>query len=287
MPDKPLARIGLISDTHMPERCAALPASVFDVMHGVDLILHAGDLGELWVLDRLATIAPVVAVHGNDDTPAARRELPVQQLIARSGVRILVWHSHYRDRAVEQARRGGLWQPKLDRLARRAVRAGAGILVFGHFHVPMVCRWHDVLLLNPGALASGTFFSRQVRRTVALLSLDPNGACSVCHVDLDAPERPYTSAIDLDAGIQAAVDSFQTSLVSDDLRADIRRLRHEVYRDPEMFKTAVIPLCRPCWESDKPKVTRAELLRRVETDPNLGPEERARAVAILSERTSE
>jgi putative phosphoesterase len=59
-----VARIGLISDTHMPQRCAALPDAVFDALKGVDLILHAGDVGELWVLDHLSTIAPVVAVHG-------------------------------------------------------------------------------------------------------------------------------------------------------------------------------------------------------------------------------
>lgn len=49
-----VARLGLISDTHMPERCAALPASLFDVLQGVDLLLHTGDVGELWVDDRPA-----------------------------------------------------------------------------------------------------------------------------------------------------------------------------------------------------------------------------------------
>jgi hypothetical protein len=60
--ERVVARAGLISDTHMPERCAAFPASLFDVFRDVDLILHAGDLGELWVLERLSGIAPVVAV---------------------------------------------------------------------------------------------------------------------------------------------------------------------------------------------------------------------------------
>src|SRR5687768_4030311 len=79
------ARFGLISDTHMPERCPALPASLDRVFRGVDLILHAGDLGELAVLDRLSVVAPVVAVHGNDDTPEAQRELPYQQVVAAAG----------------------------------------------------------------------------------------------------------------------------------------------------------------------------------------------------------
>jgi hypothetical protein len=71
-----VARIGLISDTHMPARCADLPAAVFDVLRSVDVVLHAGDVGELWVLDQLSAIAPVIAVHGNDETAEAQRELP-------------------------------------------------------------------------------------------------------------------------------------------------------------------------------------------------------------------
>jgi putative phosphoesterase len=67
-PERVAARIGIISDTHMPERCAALPPALFETLRGVDLLLHAGDVGELWVLDRLSALAPVVAVHGNDET---------------------------------------------------------------------------------------------------------------------------------------------------------------------------------------------------------------------------
>jgi hypothetical protein len=47
----------------MPEKCLELPASVHAILSGVDLIPHAGDVGELWLLDRLSELAPVVAVH--------------------------------------------------------------------------------------------------------------------------------------------------------------------------------------------------------------------------------
>src|SRR5438477_1199118 len=81
-PDVPVERVvcclGLVSDTHMPERCRALPPALFEVLLGVDLLLHAGDVGELAVLDRLSATAPVIAVHGNDDTEEAQRELPYQ-----------------------------------------------------------------------------------------------------------------------------------------------------------------------------------------------------------------
>jgi hypothetical protein len=67
-PEQVVARIGLFSDIHMAQRCTALPPSVPAVLRDADVIVHAGDVGELWVMDRLSAIAPVIAVHGNDDT---------------------------------------------------------------------------------------------------------------------------------------------------------------------------------------------------------------------------
>jgi putative phosphoesterase len=64
--------IGVISDTHgllRPEAVAAL--------QGVDLILHAGDVGSAEVLETLKDIAPVVAVRGNNDRGAWANELPL------------------------------------------------------------------------------------------------------------------------------------------------------------------------------------------------------------------
>ncbi|MBC8074637.1 MAG: hypothetical protein H7Y32_01055, partial [Chloroflexales bacterium] len=54
--DDVVACIGLVSDTHMPQRCAALPPALFAALRGVDLLLHAGDVGELWVLDQLSAL---------------------------------------------------------------------------------------------------------------------------------------------------------------------------------------------------------------------------------------
>ncbi len=155
-----IARVGLISDTHMPQRCAVLPESVFDVLQNVDLILHAGDVGELWALDRLSTIAPVIAVHGNDDTEEAQRELLYQQLISIAGQRVLLWHSHYRDPAVERASRGRSWAQILQRLAERGQRAGAEIVVFGHAHVPLTHRRGDTGRWPPGGSSPASAFGR-------------------------------------------------------------------------------------------------------------------------------
>ena len=63
--------IGLISDTHVPETGPELPLQVYDALRGVDLILHAGDMHVIDVLDWLESIAPVLGARGNGDYPTA------------------------------------------------------------------------------------------------------------------------------------------------------------------------------------------------------------------------
>jgi hypothetical protein len=70
-------RIGLISDTHIPEACEALWPQVFEAFSGVDLILHAGDVHELDVIDELSRVAPIYVARGNgDDGSGGRPVLP-------------------------------------------------------------------------------------------------------------------------------------------------------------------------------------------------------------------
>ncbi len=69
-------RIGLISDTHIPEARDSLWPQIYDAFAGVDMIFHAGDIHELFVLDELETIAPVWAARGNGEDGSGGR--PVQ-----------------------------------------------------------------------------------------------------------------------------------------------------------------------------------------------------------------
>jgi putative phosphoesterase len=284
--ERVVARIGLISDTHMPERCAAFPASIFDVFRDVDLILHAGDLGELWVLERLSGIAPVVAVHGNDETRDAQRELPYQQLISVAGQRILLWHSHYPDPAEDKANRGGSWQRILARQAQRGRQAGARVVVFGHTHVPMTYQYGDTLLVNPGALASGSLFTRQTHQTVALLFICDDGTLSVTHVDLAAPDRPFRPVIDWNAGFEVALGLFQSPIVEPRLLESIRELSQQTYADLDALKQAILPLVRPCWTGEKLHVTGEELLGAIESSVGVAPGDREKVIAILRENAS-
>lgn len=197
----------------MPERCAELPAAVFDMVRGVDMVLHAGDVGELWVLDRLSAIAPVIAVHGNDETADVQRELPYQQLVVAGGVRILLTHAHYPNRATEmESRKDDAWQPKLARRAAMGRRAGARVVVFGHTHVPMAVEHDGVLLVNPGALAAPNPTSRQSLQSVAILSIRDDGIPFVTHIDLAHPDQSFVPQIDWQAGFRAAHARFTAPL---------------------------------------------------------------------------
>ena len=282
--ERVVARVGLVSDTHMPERCAAFPASTFDVFQGVDLLLHAGDLGELRVLDCLSAIAPVVAVHGNDETQDAQRALPYQQVISAAGQRILLWHSHYPDPAEGKANRGGPWHRILTRQAERGQQVGASVVVFGHAHVPLKCRHNDILLVNPGALASGSLFTRQDRQTVALLYICNDGELVVVHIDLAAPDQPFVPSVDWDAGIKTAIGQFQSPIVAPDLLESVGELGRQTYSDLEALKEAILPLCHPCWTGEKRHVTRTELLSAIESSTHIAPTDREKVIAILSER---
>jgi len=280
------ARIGLVSDTHMPERCPALPAALDDALRGVDLLLHAGDVGELWVLDRLSAIAPVVAVHGNDDTADAQRELPYQQALVVAGQRIVLAHAHYPDRAQElEARRNDAWGPKLERRAALGQRADASIVVFGHTHVPMALQHGEVLLVNPGAIAAPNYVTRQRLQSVALLFIRDDGMPTVVHIDLAAPARAFVPQIDWEAGFAAAHSQFTESLMTPDLEVIWKELRHvgqsldEEVRAQLRFEIRRI-LVR-CWSGEQQLISRADLLA-VARAAAFPADVRARIEAMLS-----
>ena len=273
--DRIEATIGLISDTHMPERCATLPETTFEVLWGVDLLLHAGDVGELWVLDHLSRIAPLVAVHGNDDTVAARRELPYQQVITVAGQRILLWHSHYPDRAEELAsRQGDAMEARLDRLADRGRRAGAKIAVSGHWHVPFVHRHRDVLLINPGAIASGNHTLRQLRQTVALLFIRDDGVPFVSQVNLAQPDRIYQSSADWAEGFRANSVRFEASILSPYLAERMEAVNAILFSEesPQAVKEAWLRVAHRCWAGEQELITGPDFLAEARQDTEIPAE---------------
>src|SRR5438093_4441372 len=119
-------------------------------LKGVDLILHAVDIGTEAVLAALARIAPVTAVAGNNDAKLAQLALPLRVDLNLEGVKLHLVH----------------------RLIDAAPGSDTRIIVYGHSHKALVAKREGVLWVNPGA-AGRVGFHHEV--TLALLRLDDEG----------------------------------------------------------------------------------------------------------------
>lgn len=125
--------IGVISDTHgllRPEAVAAL--------RGARRIIHAGDIGDQAILDRLSEIAPVTAVRGNVDREAWAKNIPETNVLEVDGVSIYILHI-------------------LDDLDLKPKSAGFDALIYGHSHVPKQEMKDGVLYFNPGSAGPRRF----------------------------------------------------------------------------------------------------------------------------------
>lgn len=162
-------RIGLVSDTHVPTSLSRLPDRLLAHLEGVDAILHAGDLIHLSVVELLEQIAPTTAVAGNMDPPEVARALPDRVILSLGGRSVGLKHGH-QDHALQDRYIGlGYDAPEMELFyqAMAAQLPAAEIIVFGHFHAPVVKPWNDRLFVNPGAVAPG-----HGRSTFAFLELN-------------------------------------------------------------------------------------------------------------------
>jgi uncharacterized protein len=123
--------LALISDTH-----GLLRDSVTDALQDVDLIIHAGDIGNRSLLQRLEAIAPVIAVRGNVDHELLY--LPLAEVVSVNGRLIYVLHD-------------------LSLLDLDPATAGFAMIVSGHSHQPRIHRQAGVLYVNPGSIGPRRF----------------------------------------------------------------------------------------------------------------------------------
>ena len=77
-------KIGVISDTHIPRAAQKIPDEIYNAFRDADLILHAGDLLNISVLEELNKIAKTEAVYGNMDEPEVQRSLPMKRIIEQT-----------------------------------------------------------------------------------------------------------------------------------------------------------------------------------------------------------
>jgi putative phosphoesterase len=145
----------VVADTHVGEVLPELPASVPAALAGCDLILHAGDITCMSVLDQLGEIAPVVAVQGDHDRLAGI-DLPRERIVTVRGRRIGLVHGR-RSRAIEMPAAG------MSLARRRAVLLGlhrhmrrrlgpVDLIVHGHLHMPVDTQVRGTRVFSRGAV---------------------------------------------------------------------------------------------------------------------------------------
>jgi uncharacterized protein len=156
-----MRRVGVISDTHgllRPEAVAFLRRS--------DFIVHAGDIGDADVLDKLKAIAPLTVVRGNNDTGPWAKAIAQTEVLQVDGVSLYVLHN-------------------LAELAIDPKAAGHRVVVSGHSHKPLVEERAGVLYVNPGsagprrfklpiAVAQLEIAGKSVKARLVELSLTPS-----------------------------------------------------------------------------------------------------------------
>jgi putative phosphoesterase len=125
--------VGVISDTHGLLRPEALAA-----LRGSDYIIHAGDVGDPVILDKLAEIAPVTAVRGNVDHGAWAQKIPATNVLEVGEVSIYVLHS-------------------IQELDLKPEAAKFAAVIYGHSHVPKQEMKNGVLYFNPGSAGPRRF----------------------------------------------------------------------------------------------------------------------------------
>lgn len=153
--------LGVIADTHIPDRIRTLNPDVIPIFRDakVDAILHAGDISTQRVLSELETVAPVYAVRGNRDWfflyPFSQPALPRTRVLDFCGVNVILTHGQ-----------GTLWQylaghltnihdgkKNIERMKSRLCSQfpGADVIIFGHLHQTVNMRVGKTLLFNPGS----------------------------------------------------------------------------------------------------------------------------------------
>ena len=173
-----MTTIGVISDTHIPDRVPRLNPRALQVFQqaGVQQILHAGDIMSQIVLDELAQVAPVQAVRGNRDIWNLKH-LPSHLQLDIDGVQIGLTHGHgtlynYLSEKFDIAIKG----KRVGRYLQRVVAdfPQAQVIVFGHLHVAGILYLEGKLVINPGSASCP--FPRSIKPSVGLLYIESGQA---------------------------------------------------------------------------------------------------------------
>ncbi len=140
-------KIGVIADTHVPERAQDIPQQILEAFKGVDMIIHAGDLVDLNVLSKLKTACKnIKAVWGNMDPNEVRKRLLEKEVIKIGNYNVGIIHGYGRP-------------DKLIDLVTEIFKGdNVDLIIFGHSHYPINEKRGNILYFNPGS-ATDTIFA--------------------------------------------------------------------------------------------------------------------------------
>lgn len=144
--------IAVVSDTHLLGK--PVPEHVMGAIEGADLILHAGDILEMAVIEQLSEVAQTIAVKGNMDQGDAARVLPAKRVLEIESFKIGLTH--------------GYGPPSRITWKVGALFTGVDCVVFGHTHSPLIKERNGVLFFNPGSPTDRMFAKRN---TVGFLDI--------------------------------------------------------------------------------------------------------------------
>ncbi|MFH1397466.1 MAG: metallophosphoesterase [Candidatus Omnitrophota bacterium] len=141
-------RIGVIADTHIPDRAAKIPDDILNAFIGVDIIIHVGDLTVLSVLEELKKIcSDVRVVSGNMDCIQVCNKFPEKELIKVGEVKIGVMHG------------AGPPDGLVGILSEAFKKDKPDLIIFGHSHAAFNEKKGNIIFFNPGSPTDKVFSS--------------------------------------------------------------------------------------------------------------------------------
>ncbi len=141
-------KIGVIADTHIPDRAKEIPQEILEAFKGVDMVLHAGDLVDSSVLDKLKAVCKDVrAVRGNMDHDEVRKGLPEKEVIHAGNYKIGIIHGY------------GNPNKLIDLVTEIFKNDNCDLIIFGHSHSALNEKRGKIIYFNPGSATDKIFAS--------------------------------------------------------------------------------------------------------------------------------
>ena len=139
-------KIGVIADTHIPDRAKDIPQQILEAFKRVDMVIHAGDLVDMEVLDKLKAVCKNVrAVWGNMDPYEVKKELPEKEIIEIANHRIGIIHGY------------GLPSKLIDLVTEIFKKDNVDLIIFGHSHSAINEKRGNIIYFNPGSATDKVF----------------------------------------------------------------------------------------------------------------------------------